>query len=240
MKAIAIAARVAEILQDYDTTNNIPASVTWTEDQLIEWVNDAQRAAALVRPDCTATTGNITLVDGTKQSLPAGGLRLLSVVRNMGAGGTTPGRAIIGPVARELKEGFNPDWHADIANAVTKEYLFDDRAPTTFWVSPPGIAGQKIEAVWSKAPTDITILDNEASDPDENDLLTVSDVYAPALIEWMLYRCFARDSETTPNYARAGNHYRNFFNLLGVKFQSDRFASPKVRSEQVETERPTG
>lgn len=230
MKAIVVASAVAEILQDYDTGTDAPAGITWTTNELIRWVNDAQRAVALVRPDSTSVVNNIELVDGTKQSLPTGGLRLLSIVRNTGSDGTTIGRAVMGPVAREVKDSFDPDWHTADAKTTTKEYLFDDREPTVFWVSPPAVAGQQLEAIWSQVPAEVTVL--------ENDDLSVTDVYVPALQEWMLYRCFSRDAETTPNYARAGNHMRNFFNILGVKMQSDRTSSPKMRTEQVETERP--
>jgi hypothetical protein len=64
--------------------------------ELVLFVNDAQREIALLKPDASATTANVQLVTGTRQTIPAAGNRLLALVRNMSdtSGGATGGRAI--------------------------------------------------------------------------------------------------------------------------------------------------
>ncbi len=81
--------RIQDILQD--TT-----SIRWPEAELLRYVNDAQREVCNLRPESTATTANVALVVGTKQSLPTGGLRLIKVTRNMSsaAGSATGKRAV--------------------------------------------------------------------------------------------------------------------------------------------------
>ena len=82
-------ARIKDILQDN-------TSVRWPEAELIRFINDAQREIVNYRPESSATTSNVQLVAGTKQSLPSGGLRLIKVTRNMSdtSGGATGKRAI--------------------------------------------------------------------------------------------------------------------------------------------------
>lgn len=212
MLASEVIAPVAEVLQDQ-------SNVTWTQAQLLNWLNDAQRTVALVRPDASAITGNITLQSGTKQALPTKGLRLLAVIRNMGKDGSTPG-PVVRLVDRNTLDTATPNWHSAKGATLIREYVIDDRDPMTFWVSPPSDGKGKIEATYAVSPQKITTISDDVSIPSN---------YVPALIEWMLYRCFSRDSEQTPNYARAAGHFQAFFQLLGTKTQADLAVSPKVR-----------
>jgi hypothetical protein len=197
--------RAKEVLQDTGST-------TWTEAQLIEWLNDAQRVVVSQRPDASAVTASLPLAVGTKQSVPTGGLKLLDVVRNMGGDGATPGRAITLADKSTLDQNA-PNWHSDAQVASVKSYVFDENNdPTVFYVTPPADGTTQIEIVYSDTPANVTALDDDVS---------VADTYAPALIEWMLYRAFSRESIKTPSYQRSLNHLKNFFNLLGVKMQAD-------------------
>ncbi|MDO8310527.1 MAG: hypothetical protein Q7T25_01160, partial [Sideroxyarcus sp.] len=100
--------RAGDLLQD--VTN-----IRWTQDELLRWLNDGQRAIVLERPEATAVNTSVLLVAGTKQTLPALGLRLLDLPRNMGVGGSTPGRAIR-LVQREVLDAQLPDWHSMTAS----------------------------------------------------------------------------------------------------------------------------
>ncbi len=210
----AVLNRVSEILQD-------TGAMTWTSSQLLEWLNDAIRALVLVRPDASAITSAMQLAAGTKQVLAAGELRLIRVVRNMGASGTTPGRAIrLGDMM--ALDAFNPDWHTETAAVVVKEYMFDEARPDEFWVTPPvhATTAVYVEAVRSVLPTAVAAA---------GDTIPVDDIYSPALIEWCCYRAFSRDSENTPNWQRAARHYASFFNLLQIKMTADMQINPRVR-----------
>ena len=69
--------RASIILQD--STN-----VRFPESELLDFLNDAQREIVLHRPDANMQNADMTLVAGSKQSIPAGGLRLIDVIRNAG------------------------------------------------------------------------------------------------------------------------------------------------------------
>lgn len=216
MLASVILDQVSEILQD------LPP-ITWTETQLIAWLNDAQLAVALVRPDASSEITTLKLAAGTtKQKLASGGLRLLSVIRNMGSDGATPGDAI-DLVERGVKDALDRGWHSADKSKVVDEYVFDERAPSDFYVSPPTHATTDIHIELNQAivPKDITVV---------GDSIAIQDVYSPALQEWMLYKAFGRDSEETPNHARSESHKATFGALLTGKFQADATVSPKVRA----------
>ena len=61
--------RVQTVLQD---TTGVRWKVT---EELVLWVNDAQREVALLKPDASATNATVTLTAGTKQDIPSGGNR---------------------------------------------------------------------------------------------------------------------------------------------------------------------
>ena len=212
--ASEIVAQASELAQD-------ESNVVWTASQALLWLNDAQRAIVSVRPDSSVLNHSVTLVAGTKQSIT--GLRLMSVNRNMGADGLTPGRAIR-LVERGIKDDFDPDWHTETAALVVKEYIFDARTPKEYYVSPPVDTGTVVQIEVSEAvsPDDVA----DAGDP-----ITLDDIYAPSMIEWIVYRFMARDSEETPSLQRAASHFQQFFSLLGAKLNPDMAINPKVREQ---------
>ncbi|MCB0627958.1 MAG: hypothetical protein KDC43_29535 [Saprospiraceae bacterium] len=212
MKASIVTDAAAEILQD-------TAGVAWSPAQLVAWLNEAQRAVAVLRPDASSVTGNVDLTAGTKQSLPAGGIRLLAVIRNTGADGSTIGGAIR-LVERASLDDYTPDWHsADPGVAV--EYIYDEKFPTVFWVNPPSAGGVKVEASYAVTPADCA---------DVNAAIALDDIYQPALLEWVLYRSYARFSDER-SVGRASTHRSTFFDLLGIKEQADFKTSPKRREQ---------
>ena len=202
----------AEVLEDI-------TYVTYLEAQLLRWVNDAQRAVCLVRPDAASKIQNVAIAANTaRQVLPANVARLGGLLRNMGADGLTGGRAITGPTPREPMDASDPLWMTRTGGYV-RGYVYSEETPFDYYIYPVIASSWFLEAKLFLVPTDLVIKTNAIS---------LSDMYAPAMREWLLYSCFARDSERTPNYVRAGRHFSNFFQLLGVKTRADLAVSPKV------------
>ena len=97
-------ATVGSILDKAQSVLQDKTAVRWPEEELIEWVNDACREIALIKPDASSRNEIVPLVGGTKQTLPAAALRLLRVVRNVSDPvGGVGGRAIR-LVSRELDD----------------------------------------------------------------------------------------------------------------------------------------
>lgn len=75
--------------------------ITWTQPEILEWINDAQREIAN-HTSATAKTATVQLSPGVFQSLPEDAIRLIEVRRNRGSAGTTAGPAIARVTAEEL------------------------------------------------------------------------------------------------------------------------------------------
>ncbi len=101
----AIVERARQMLWDVE-------SVRWTEEALLGFLNAGQGAIVLARPEAFAKNVAFVMAAGTKQALPADGVRLVDVVRNLGIDGLTPGRSVR-IVEREVLDSQRPDWHAE-------------------------------------------------------------------------------------------------------------------------------
>jgi hypothetical protein len=212
-----IISRVQDTLQD--TT-----SVRWPEAELLRYINDAQREIVNLRPEASSTHANVQLGTGTEQDLPSGGLRLIKVVRNMSgtASNSTGGRAIR-IVDVDILNTQEPDWHnptvtGDAAHTtVSKHYVFDEDDPRKFYVYP-GVAGNAfVEIVYSAAPTDLA---------NTSATIAVDDVFANAIMDFVLYRAYMKDAEYAGNAQRASTHYQLFTNSIGQGAQAQTLLSP--------------
>lgn len=208
--ASTIVDKVQERLQD-------TAGSTYTDAQMLAWLNEAQRAICLVRPDAKSTTKSVQLIQGVKQSLAAGDRRLMGVTTNMGTDGLEASRGthIDGPVDLNRLGRYDRDWGAPANESATVlEYSYNPEVPGTFWVNPPvpSTPNVYIEISVAQDPSDVAA---------EGNNIDLPDIYSPPMIEWMLYCAWGRDDERSPNYQRAQGAFQNFQALLGLKTQGD-------------------
>lgn len=203
-----------------DTSN-----IRWTTAELLLWLNDAQREIALFKPDATSTNTTITLATGTKQSIPAGGNRLLKIIRNMSAASSGTGKTAIRLVSRDALDTQEPNWHDPTVTgyakhgAIVKNYMYSEEDPRNFYVFP-GVAGNAyIELVYSSNPATVAINAN----------LGVPDIFANAVLDYVLYRGYMKETESA-NEQRASMHYQLFMTSLGSKTQIDTVTSPNSTS----------
>lgn len=217
-KVVDILGRASIILQD--STN-----VRFPNDELLKFFNDAQKEVVLHRPDANMqNVNNFTCVAGSKQTIPTTGLRLVDVVRNIG------GRAIT-QVDRKILDETLPNWHETTADATRKieHFIFDPADPKHFYVYPKATTAFNLEIVFSAAPSDISI-SNFSSD---TSTISVDDVYANSLLDYILYRAYQKDSEFAGNAQRSMMHYQGFTNALGIKTQVDAAVTPMPSSPDV-------
>lgn len=200
--------------------------VVWVAADMLRWVNDAQRAVCLVRSDAYTNQATVTLVAGTRQSIT--GRRLVRVLSNASDSGGTIVAGSKAPRTVDFQDLLNADrdWMTGNTGTSVREVAYDEREPTKFWVNPGSDGSSRfLNVLQSELPTDLTAL----TDP-----IVLSDIYAPAMVEWVLYRMFSYDSEVTPNIQRAQSHFTAFFNLLNVKMRSDFVTTPDVEDVREE------
>jgi hypothetical protein len=196
-------------------------NVRWTSTEMLEWVNDAQRELALVRPDAFVKNISVKLVAGVKQSIPTDGTKLIEVNRNMGSAGTTPGRAI-SIVFKHLMDAQDPDWTVAGAKTVVKHFMTDMRDPKVFYVYPPQPSvTDYVEMVYAAYPPVIPNLTAGTK-------ISVDDIYANALMDFVLYRAFSKDADAG-NAQLALAYRESFVKSLSLKFEVDKMVDPNQR-----------
>ncbi|MCK9597402.1 MAG: hypothetical protein M0R06_00100 [Sphaerochaeta sp.] len=199
----------AEVLL-YDTGN-----AKWTEAGHFTWLKDGQRFCALIKPDISIQTSAIIQVAGVKQSIS--GSHLIAVTRNMGTDGTTPGKGV-NLVSMADMNRLNPDWTTDTASAIVDFYMYDPKNPNVYYVSPPQPATGfgYLEIIQAISPTDPAAIGNA---------ITIDDIYAPVLINYICHRAYLMDAPFSPySQVMADKYLQYVITALGgkdVKEQSD-------------------
>ena len=206
--------RAATLIQD-------ATAVRWPRLELLDWLNDGQREVVLLKPEASVVSESMPLTpNSTKQTLPAASIALIDVVRNLGATGSTPGKAIQ-ICSRDVLDAQRPNWHSDPnPTGVIEHYLFDPRNPKIFYVYPKApMGGWFVEVVMSASPANCN---------DSGAVIGVDDIYANALLDYVLYRAYSKDATYAQNSGLAVAHYTAFSNSLGVKTQNDMSRNPNL------------
>jgi hypothetical protein len=198
-------ARASVLLQD--ATN-----IRWPQAELLDWLNDGQREVVLRKPNASVKNVAQPMVVGTKQALPADGVQLIDVVRNV------PGNAIR-IVSREILDAQLPGWHSATPTAAVQHFCYSELDLKNFYVYPPNNGAGTVELIYSASPANAVI----------GGVISVDDIYQSALLDYIMYRAYSKDSEYSADPARATAHYTAFSNSLGGKLQMEAGASPNLK-----------
>lgn len=201
--------------------------VRWTDAEKLRYLNAGQRQAVIFKPDVYTLSETYKLAAGTRQSVPDGTsafqtpagvtikecVQLLRLVRNMGVTGLVAGPAIT-PVGMDFLDAYNPDWHSATANAIVKHYVYNEEDTRHFYVTPPQPAASQgyVEAVFSAVPDNVAAL----AGPSYAVAISISDVYKDTLVNFILFRCYAKDAAFSPFNAARATEYWNLF-VLGLE-----------------------
>lgn len=195
------------------------ANARWTDDELALWITDGQRTIAVRKPDSVAINATYACVAGSKQSI-AGmtppGRRLLDIVQ-----ATATGRPVR-LVDRETLDTYHVGWHKRTAG-VPRNYVYDNRDPRTFYVEPPAVLNTALEIIYSPEPP--TVLAAGLG----NDLL-LDDLWSGTLLNYVLFRAYAKDAEDSHNAGLAAAYAAAFDGDLGGKARADVLFSPDMNN----------
>lgn len=185
--------------------NDFPGSI-WTEAELLGWLNDAAVEIVNIAPNAGVVNAlDVPLVAGTLQSLPVGGIQLLDVPRNVGAGGAVQRRD------REKVTRMNPGWASSPASAAVKVFFYDPATPTQFEVFPPNTGAGRVVVRYVAVPARMA---SAAAD------WPLPDWTRPAALDYVLFRALGRD-ETPAAQQMSAAHQAMFAAKLGAKAQVD-------------------
>ncbi|MGJ7467262.1 DUF6682 family protein [Comamonas thiooxydans] len=211
-----------DVIQRGVVTTQDTTSIRWPVGEWVRYLNDGQREIMLHRPDAFNKSAVIDCVAGTKQALPADGAKLIDVQRNS----TVTSKRAVRICSREILDAQMPNWQNIAGAAEIVHFMYDPREPKAFWVYPPATIAAKLEINYSATPTDIAepAAGSEYTAVVGN--ISVADIYANALLDYMLYRGYLKDADYAGNAARAQAHYAAFATALGIELKATLSAAP--------------
>lgn len=194
--------------------------VRWSEATLLDYLTAAQRMIVSLRPMANAVTLSDHLLEGgnTLQHIPAGYYTLIDVVRNMGQDGFTPGLPIT-VVERDTLDDANSNWHTETGSTVIDNYTYDERNPTSFYITPPASTETDVfvEIVVSKAPARVGAVTENVE---------IDDVFEEAIREYMMYLALSQNSDSAYDREKAKAHLQTFYLSLGEDLKARILTSP--------------
>lgn len=200
--------RAATLLQD-------PTNVRWSRAELLDWLNEGQVAVVALVPEAYAA---LTTIAASSQgqyefSIPTGGIRLIDVLAN-----TVGTKRAIRKVMREVLDTQNPAWRSTSPVNEATNFMFDPRYPKTFLVYPPLRSTSGVQISYSVIPASLSV---------EGSPITLDDVFAPALADYLVYRAYLKDSEYAAGDTRAQRAYQTFLGTLTGKKAADQSSYPQ-------------
>ena len=198
-----------------------PQYVKHPELHLVDYLNDAQLALAKYMPivggrrdafrlaagqsrQCLESVATTHLKAGPSGAAPSAavrGISLISVLRNMGADGATPGRAVR-MVGRDHLDAVDMDWAAGEKATAVRSCVYDPLAPLYFDVSPVPHATTQVwvEIAWNAQPVRIPNggaagAEVYASGGASTTVISVPDIYVDDLVNYIVARANLEQSE---------------------------------------------
>lgn len=188
---------------------------TFSDAVLLGFLNSAERAACVLRPELFTVVGDIPLVAGIEQALPTGGTALMTIYRNK-----LSGRAVR-LVVEQLNDIVNPLWAAATPEDDVQEYMVDGRDRTRFRVLPPNTGAETVlVGLYGLVPPERT-----TGQP-----INLDDVYEMPLFHLMCAQAYGANTKRG-DVAKESFHYNRAAQLLGVNAQSLAALLPKLMTD---------
>lgn len=202
-------------LQDADGTR-------WPAYELVLWLNDAQREVLRYRPDQKCTTASVSLATGFRQSLPAAAVDLIDIPNN-----AVGNKRRINKIDMQTLDAVMPAWRNATPAVEVKHFMYDMREPNVFHVYPPAAAGAAVDMTYSLAPTDVAV-PTEAAASSVVGNVDLSDTWADALLNFVLFKAYSKDAEFGGNSQLASGYLALFNAAIGSQLQSTATVAPKT------------
>jgi hypothetical protein len=188
--ANAVISRASTLLLDI-------TGVRWPATELLVYLCDGQREAASIKPNIYVKFAALPLVPGPRQAMPADARELKEITRNVNG-------SAIRSVSRELMDAHIPTWYTSQPKSTVMHSMYSDLDPLTFFVYPPqpatGSGAGSVEMTYFAIPADIAVTDR----------ILIPDTYIGALVDYILYRAFSKDTEYAANADTAQEYLASF------------------------------
>jgi len=191
----------------------------WSDSQLLDDLNYIQRFIATKNDITTDVTASMSMVAGTRQTIPSDGINFVACDRNTG------GKAVTSVDKNDL-DTFNPSWHTDTqVSAVDHTCTAGKEDRKYFYVYPPSDGTGSLDVRYQQLPADIAAVGNA---------ITISDEYENDLRNGLLWLAFSIDSEVG-DQNQAARYYQLFTSGLGMQEKVSQQVSPNLNAPPVRT-----
>lgn len=200
------------VIVDNSRLTLIDASkVTWGDDELTAYGNEAIRSICQVKRDAHTRREYIPLVAGIKQQLPAGGIAVLDGGPNEASG------RICTQVDRELLDAENTYWPAATRETDAQHWAADPRDPTRFDVTPPNDGSGSVEFLFGAVPDPVAY----------GGTFPLLDVYSFPVEVFILARALSKQTRRQ-DPAKAMAYMQQFNQLIGLGSAAQIAVAPKT------------
>lgn len=183
--ASAVIDKAQKLMQD--AGDRFPDSTT-----MLPWLNDGLLEAVNLKPSLGVTTVDEALEAGARQSITGAGVE--KFINHT-------------PVTLAFLNQAMPGWQEHAAAATVKFVAYDPNEPKVFYVYPP----QPVDTTAVMAVSEVTA---PAPLADVNANIPFDDIYAPALIDYLCYRCYLGEMDAA-SLARADVYFAAFIGKIG-------------------------
>lgn len=202
--------------------NDLGAVARWPLPELLDWINLGATRICTAKPNANTKPQDIPLVAGSEQAIPPDAVLLVRVLSVKSLAGAIRSAPI---VSRRSLDALVPGWQDPAVHAATAlpdNTIYDPADPDIFHVYPPNDgAGAVLRADLALVPTPIPA----PGVPDDINSYTmalpIGDDFQGALLDYVLYRAFSKDSALPNAAGRSQAHFQAFQIAIGEKIQRD-------------------
>lgn len=241
---------VRELLERAQTIVQDTTGVFWPMSELVNWFNDARRAVLLAAPSAGSSNEVFKLEAGTFQQLPSNVISVLRLYRNVHSSFSMLGgelrkltalqrqpRSAVRVVDRHVMDSQLPNWHTMTQAREIVHYMVDETDPTTFYVYPPSDGTGFVEGAFCRVPPEVSLAEVEGNSPPG---IGLPDVFSNAILDYVLFRAYQKDSNYSANVERSNNHYQLFATAVGARDTSLVSSSPNTDAKESKDENRAG
>lgn len=179
------------------------------EAELCGYLTEALAQLAVLKPTLFRTVTTLTLGQGAQQMLPENIESIEDVIFNVNPDGSLGAPILPGAfnLERTYGKGVCPTEPYSV-----RSFASLPSSDQFYFVDPPVPSGMtvRVQALVTLAPQVVTTPDTPIDLPNASPL-----TYRNHLKDWMLYRCFSKDTESQTSAANAQQHFKAFYQAVG-------------------------
>lgn len=174
--------------------------VTWLDADFLRMTNKAERLACMLKPEILTTRGDVPLVAGSHQTLPAQATSWMDFYENTGS------KRRVSQVNRSNLDSAMRLWPAATREQDVQHWTGDSRDRTRFEVFPPNDGTGIVSGFYGITPVAIAAVVNAINLPD---------IYEAVIEAFVLSLAYAENT-TRQDLGKSGSYDQMGKSLLGV------------------------